>query len=93
MTYLKEGQDVVLTGASCRQDYEAFAAYGREHGISTDVLAEFTKQTLSGMVPVILKEAAVNGLFLTGGDTAIASFINWKRAVHTSSGNLFLVLC
>lgn len=72
VTYLKEGQDVVLTGASCRQDYEAFAAYGREHGISTDVLAEFTKQTLSGMVPVILKEAAVNGLFLTGGDTAIA---------------------
>ncbi|MFR7417023.1 four-carbon acid sugar kinase family protein [Megasphaera massiliensis] len=72
VTFLKGGQDVVLTAASCRQDYENFAAYGRNHGISTDELAEFTKQTLSRMVPMILREADVNGLFLTGGDTAIA---------------------
>ena len=63
---------MVLTGAACRQDYEDFAAYGREKGISTDELAEFTKQTLSRMVPAILQETAVSGLFLTGGDTAIA---------------------
>lgn len=72
VSYLQDGKDVVLTGAACRQDYEDFAAYGREKGISTDELAEFTKQTLSRMVPAILQEAAVSGLFLTGGDTAIA---------------------
>lgn len=70
--FLQSGQSVVLTGAACRQDYEDFAAYGREKGISTDELAEFTKQTLSRMVPAILQETAVSGLFLTGGDTAIA---------------------
>ncbi len=70
--FLRSRQSVVLTGAACRQDYEDFAAYGRERGLSTDELAEFTKQTLSRMVPLILQEAAVSGLFLTGGDTAIA---------------------
>lgn len=70
--FLQSGQSVVLTGAACRQDYEDFAAYGREKGISTDELAEFTKQTLSRMVPAILQKTAVSGLFLTGGDTAIA---------------------
>lgn len=70
--FLRSRQSVVLTGAACRQDYEAFAAYGRERGLSTDELAEFTKQTTSRMVPLILQEAAVSGLFLTGGDTAIA---------------------
>lgn len=70
--FLRAGQDVILTGAACRQDYEDFAAYGREKGLSTDDLAEFTKQNLSQMVPAILKRAAVGGLFLTGGDTAIA---------------------
>lgn len=69
---LRAGKSVVLTGAACRQDYEDFAAYGREKGLSTDELAEFTKQNLSRMVPVILQKTAVSGLFLTGGDTAIA---------------------
>lgn len=72
VNFLQSGQSVVFTGAACRQDYEDFAAYGREKGISTDELAEFTKQTLSRMVPAILQETAVSGLFLTGGDTAIA---------------------
>lgn len=69
---LQAGKDTVLTGAACRQDYEDFAAYGRKKGISTDELAEFTKQTLSRMVPAVLQETDVRGLFLTGGDTAIA---------------------
>ena len=72
VNFLQSGQSVVLTGAACRQDYEDFAAYGLERGISTDELAEFTKQTMSRMVPAILQETAVSGLFLTGGDTAIA---------------------
>ena len=70
--FLRSGKDVILTGAACRQDYEDFASYGQEKGLSTDEIAEFTKQNLSQMVPAILKEVAVGGLFLTGGDTAIA---------------------
>lgn len=72
VTALQAGNNVILTGAACRQDYEEFAAYGRKQGISTDELAEFTKQTLSQLVPKILQKATISGLFLTGGDTAIA---------------------
>ena len=79
---LQEGHNVILTGADCRQAYEDFAAYGREKGLSTDTLAEFTKQTLSQLVPAILKDAAVSGLFLTGGDTAIA--VTRRLAAHGS---------
>ncbi|MDY2966599.1 MAG: four-carbon acid sugar kinase family protein [Megasphaera massiliensis] len=79
---LQEGHNVILTGADCRQAYEDFAAYGREKGLSTDSLAEFTKQTLSQLVPAILKDAAVSGLFLTGGDTAIA--VTRRLAAHGS---------
>lgn len=79
---LQEGHNVILTGADCRQAYEDFAAYGREKGLSTDSLAEFTKQTLSQLVPAVLKDAAVSGLFLTGGDTAIA--VTRRLAAHGS---------
>lgn len=70
--YLENGRDVLLTAAESRQDYECFAAYGGQRSISTDTLAGFTKQTLSRMVPLILGQAKAAGIFLTGGDTAIA---------------------
>ena len=69
---LKEGKDVVVTAAERRSDYERFVAYGAEKGLSTDELAECTKRTLSGAALRILQESSVGGLFLTGGDTAIA---------------------
>ncbi|WP_276834677.1 four-carbon acid sugar kinase family protein [Megasphaera stantonii] len=69
---LKSGTDVVVTAAACRQDYEDFVAYGQQIGLSTDALAECTKRTLSEAVPQLLQEADAAGLFLTGGDTAIA---------------------
>lgn len=70
--YLENGRDILLTAAESRQDYERFAAYGGQRGISTDRLAEFTKQTLSRMVLPVLGQAKTAGIFLTGGDTAIA---------------------
>lgn len=70
--FLKSGTDVVVTAAACRQDYEDFVAYGQQIGLSTDALAECTKHTLSEAVPQLLQEADAAGLFLTGGDTAIA---------------------
>lgn len=70
--FLQNGTDVVVTAAACRQDYEDFVAYGQQIGLSTDALAEFTKRTLSEAVPQLLQEADAAGLFLTGGDTAIA---------------------
>lgn len=69
---LKSGTDVVVTAAACRQDYEDFVAYGQQIVLSTDALAECTKHTLSEAVPQLLQEADAAGLFLTGGDTAIA---------------------
>lgn len=70
--FLKSGTDVVVTAAACRQDYEDFVAYGQQIGLSTDALAECTKHTLSEAVLQLLQEADAAGLFLTGGDTAIA---------------------
>lgn len=70
--YLQMGQTVILTGNASRSEYESFIRYGQEKGISTDGLAEFAKQILSQMAKCVLEQQAVRGLFLTGGDTAIA---------------------
>ena len=70
--FLRSRKDIIVTAAACRQDYEDFVAYGRHQGLSSDELAELTKRTLSEAVPQLLQEADAAGLFLTGGDTAIA---------------------
>ncbi|WP_101912356.1 four-carbon acid sugar kinase family protein [Megasphaera vaginalis (ex Bordigoni et al. 2020)] len=69
---LRAGTDVIITAAETRRDYESFAAYGRENGLTNDDLAAFTKTLLSEAAQVILEKVAVRGAFLTGGDTAIA---------------------
>lgn len=72
ITALKAGKDVIVTATTCRQDYEDFVAYGKAKGVSTDELANFVKHTLSRLAPVIVGSADVGGIFMTGGDTAIA---------------------
>ena len=71
---LAAGKDVLLTAASSREAFEAFVAFGASQGIGTDTLAEFTKQILSKAVAAVLRaiQGKVGGMFLTGGDTAIA---------------------
>lgn len=69
---LQTSQTVILTGNANRSEYEAFIRYGQEKGVSTDKLAEFAKQILSQMAKRVLEQHAVSGVFLTGGDTAIA---------------------
>lgn len=70
---LQSKKDVLITGAQNRKEYEQFKTFGDHKGISPDSLAEFTKRTLSSIVPYILKRTSISGLFLTGGDTAIAT--------------------
>ncbi|WP_427113791.1 four-carbon acid sugar kinase family protein [Megasphaera sueciensis] len=70
---LQKGQDVIVTAAATRQDYETFLKYGKDCGKEPAVLAEITKQTLSAAVPYLLSKARICGIFLTGGDTAIAA--------------------
>ena len=62
-----------VTAAATRQDYETFFKYGKDCGKEPAVLAEITKQTLSAAVPYLLSKARICGIFLTGGDTAIAA--------------------
>lgn len=69
---LQRGEDVILTAATCRDEYDAFVAYGKKKNLTTDFLADFAKRMLSTAVPSILAQTVVAGLFLTGGDTAIA---------------------
>lgn len=70
--YLQNGEDVILTAATSRQIYNEFILYGETHGLSSDTLAAFVKETLSQAAADILTQVPVAGLFLTGGDTAIA---------------------
>lgn len=69
---LDEGTDVLVTAAATREDYETFLDYGKERSISSDELAAFTKRILSQTAMAITAHSSLCGLFLTGGDTAIA---------------------
>ncbi|TDT51929.1 uncharacterized protein YgbK (DUF1537 family) [Fonticella tunisiensis] len=68
---LKQGCDTILVSSYNREDYEACIQLGSKMGISKEEISTFTQQTLGKIVENILTNAAVSGLFLTGGDTAI----------------------
>lgn len=69
---LSGGKDVLITAAATRKEYETFLDYGKKRGLSSDELAGFTKHILSQTATAIVTHYALCGLFLTGGDTAIA---------------------
>lgn len=73
VTQLGFGHDVILTGTTSRQDYEDFVSYGQTKALTSDDLAAFVKTMLSQAVLQIVEKTSVGGMFLTGGDTAIAA--------------------
>ena len=61
-----------MPAAARRQDSETLRDNGKKRGRSSDELAGFTKHILSQTATAIVTHYALCGLFLTGGDTAIA---------------------
>lgn len=76
---LKNGSDLIVTAAHDKDAYQRVLNYGIEKNILGPQLSELTKETLGKLVRGVLEEVKVNGLFLTGGDTAI-SVINYLGA-------------
>lgn len=70
--WLAGGTSVIVTATETRADYESFVAYGLCRGRTVGELAELTKRTLAALAPEIIDGLELAGVFLTGGDTAIA---------------------
>ncbi|MFS4084860.1 four-carbon acid sugar kinase family protein [Aerococcus urinaeequi] len=69
---LKE-TDVILTAARERSDYDACVGYALEHkNLAKENSSWFVQAALSKISRDVLEKRDVSGLFLTGGDTAIA---------------------
>lgn len=69
---LKSGSDLIVTAAHSREAYQQVLDYGKQKNVSGEKLSELTKETLGRLVCYVLEQVKVNGLFLTGGDTAIS---------------------
>ena len=76
ITFLKEGKDVILLSSSTYSDEEREKneASARRAEISTEEMSAFTQKMIGEITVMILEGATVSGLFLSGGDTAIACF-------------------
>lgn len=72
VSILREGQDLIITAARSREEYQEFIEYGTQQNYSKEALAEVTKVTLGTIIEAVTKQAKISGMFLTGGDTAIA---------------------
>ena len=70
---LENNNDVILTASRTRKDYEETIQYAKkEKNLNTVESSTFVKNCLSTITKEVLKSTKISGLFLTGGDTAIA---------------------
>lgn len=76
---LRTGNDAVVVSAKENEDYIAAVDCGKKHGMNRQDVARYTQEKIGELSRLILKEVKVQGVFLTGGDTAI-SFMNKNGA-------------
>ena len=70
---LNSKKDVILTACRTREEYAATIAYAeKQKGLSKIDSSTFVQNSLSSITKGVLESVDVSGLFLTGGDTAIA---------------------
>lgn len=69
---LREGQPTVLTAATDRKTVERTEAVGRERDLSPDEIRERIATGLANVAARTVDETTPSGLFLTGGDIAVA---------------------
>lgn len=70
--YLKKGEDVILTAARTREDYEDTLLYASELKMNKDDTSWYVQNSLANITKEILSQTEIAGLFLTGGATAIS---------------------
>jgi uncharacterized protein YgbK (DUF1537 family) len=66
------GLDVIIASTYERSDYEKAIKTGGTLGYSREDVSIFTQNVLGEIIEKIIKQSKISGLFLTGGDTAIA---------------------
>jgi uncharacterized protein YgbK (DUF1537 family) len=73
---LKEGKDVILHSASTYsvEELKKSNDVAVRQNMAIEKLSLLTQKTMGQLTEPILKGAAISGLFLTGGDTAISFF-------------------
>lgn len=74
LSALKKERVACLTGARSREEYDETILRGREQGLSKGEINSRVQQALSNLVFQIMARQTLGGIFLTGGDTAIATF-------------------
>ncbi|MDD2981215.1 MAG: four-carbon acid sugar kinase family protein [Hespellia sp.] len=77
---LKIGNDVVVVSAKEHEDYLHAVDVGSRMGMKRGDVAKYTQEKIGELSKMILKEAKVCGVFLTGGDTAIS--VTEKNHAH-----------
>ena len=76
---LKLGENVIVVSAREHEDYLDSVDTGKKLGMKRGDVARYTQERLGELSAMILKQANVCGVFLTGGDTAI-SFMEKNHA-------------
>jgi uncharacterized protein YgbK (DUF1537 family) len=73
---LGEGRDVVLLASSVysEDEHQRAEESARRLGLSAGAMSAFTQDLMGKLAMRVLERAAVSGLFLSGGDTAISCF-------------------
>ena len=76
LALLKEGKDVILLSSSTYSEEEHRKTEESAHGagLSTEEMSAYTQKTMGQITALVLEGAAISGLFLSGGDTAISCF-------------------
>jgi uncharacterized protein YgbK (DUF1537 family) len=73
---LREGRDVIMLASSTysEEEYRRAEESARRLGLSAGAMSAFTQDLMGKLALRVLENAAVSGLFLSGGDTAISCF-------------------
>lgn len=71
-SYLKDGHDVMVASSPKYQDYLDTIEYGNKLNMTRQSVSQFVQKQLGILTKEILKRIEVQGLILTGGDTAIS---------------------
>lgn len=76
VSFLHEGRDTIVLSSSAYSvgEYEKAESAAKRMGFSREQMSAFAEKTMGCLSRLILKKARISGLFLAGGDTAMAFF-------------------
>ncbi|MDD3140671.1 MAG: four-carbon acid sugar kinase family protein [Lachnospiraceae bacterium] len=81
LSLIREGKDLILTATRARADYEYSIRYAKEKaGLSNIETSRYVQRYLSSVTKQVLLKTELSGIFLTGGDTAIAVIEQMKAS-------------